>query len=342
MLNKLEFHRYPSIENSYRTKTLNYIRGLGYDKVEWVVLNKIHGSNFAVSTDGIDLRCAKRSSFLKDEDNFNRYQDIIADKKDLLLTAFEYMKLRDDDVDIVTFCAELAGGNYPHPDVKKPPHSVKIQKGVFYAPHNFMYLFDLMINGYFIGYDLMEKIAITIGLLYAKPLFRGTLDECLEYPNEFQDPLHLEFGLPTLEGIDNVSEGVVIKPVDPLFFGNGSRVILKNKNEKFAEKNSAKKAPKTKHKWTVRGAELFSLLPIYVTENRLRNVLSHGLDIGQKDFGLLMKEMNTDVWDDYKKDYGDAFDCLEAQEQKYIKKSLNKYTANLIKPNFMNIIDKEY
>ena len=67
-----------------------------------------------------------------------------------------------------------------------------------------------------------------------------------------------------------------------------------------------------------------------------------GLDIGQKDFGVLMKEMNIDVWDDYLKDCSDEYECLELNEQKMIKKSLGSQVAGLIRPYFQDIVDKEF
>jgi uncharacterized protein YlzI (FlbEa/FlbD family) len=62
------------------------------------------------------------------------------------------------------------------------------------------------------------------------------------------------FALPELN--DNHAEGVVIKPNVSAWFHSGSRVILKNKTERFTEKVTAK-APKDK---TVRGHSHFFLI----------------------------------------------------------------------------------
>jgi Rnl2 family RNA ligase len=150
------------------------------------------------------------------------------------------------------------------------------------------------------------------------------------------------FGLPSLE--DNVCEGVVLKPVDPCFFGNGSRCILKNKNEKFTEKQKVKKTKKQDLKLSEEAKRLYEEACTYVTENRLRNVVSHGLDLSdeKKAFGIIMKEMNKDVFDDFLKDHGDDFKKLEPSEQKKISKSLNKNVANLVRPHFRNILDGEF
>jgi len=314
-----------------------------------MVLLKVHGANFSVWTDGKTVKTARRTSFLKDAENFGSWQTVIGALKDKFIAAFEWLVMENLVEKEVVFWGELAGGEYPHPNVKKSLHAKKVQKGVFYAPSNFFYMFDITCDGKFISHDILSLVGDFFDIMYAKPLKRGTFAELLDYPNEFEDPLYLEFGLPVLttemlKGNKNTCEGIILKPVEPAFFGNGARVILKNKNDKFKENNGEKKnrVPKEKYVWSGQGAKLFTLLSTYVSENRLRNVLSHGLDVGQKDFGKLMKELNVDVWGDYIIDNGDEFECLEIIEQKMIKSSINKLSANLIRPNFQNIIDKEF
>ena len=72
--------------------------------------------------------------------------------------------------------------------------------------------------------------------IYAKTLFKGSLSDCLAYPNAFKTTIPGEYNLPELDG--NTCEGVVIRPAQPHFLRNGSRVIIKNKNEKWAENNN--------------------------------------------------------------------------------------------------------
>jgi len=344
-----EFHKYPSIDNTYRSKTINYILRHPCSKEEWVALLKVHGANFSVWTNGKTVKTARRKAFLDSDENFGSWQTVVGALKDSFIAAFEWMLMENLVEKEVVFWGELAGGDYPHPNVRKYAHAKKVQKGVFYAPWNFFYMFDISCDGKFLSYDVMTLIGDFFNITYAKPLKRGSFTELLNYPNEFDDPLHLEFGLPTLtsemiKDKKNTCEGIVLKPIKPAYFGNGNRVILKNKNDKFHENNGEKKnkVPKEKHKWSVNGAKLFTLLSTYVSENRLRNVLSHGLDVGQKDFGKLMKELNIDTWDDFMIDNGETFECLDVKEQKMIKSSLNKLTANLIRPNFQNIVDGEF
>jgi Rnl2 family RNA ligase len=338
-----EFHKYPSIDNSYRNKTVQQVQLHGFDKGEWVVLLKVHGANFSLWSDGEKVVPAKRSSFIKNVENFCNCDTVVDELKDNVLNLTNHLKEKYG-CEVVTVYGELAGGDYPHPDVEKHPNAKKVQKGVFYAPFNFFYMFDIVVDGKFINHDEVVDLGHEFGIIVAEPLLRGSFDECLKYPNLFEDPLHFMFGLPSIENVDNVCEGVVLKPVESCFFGNGCRCILKNKNEKFSEKQKVKKTKKQGIKLSDEAKRLYEEACTYVTENRLRNVVSHGLVLSneKKAFGVIMKEMNKDVFDDFLKDCGDDFRKLESSEQKKISKTLNKNVANLVRPHFRNILDGEF
>ena len=118
-----------------------------------------------------------------------------------------------------------------------------IQKGVFYAPDHEFYGFDIYVftndGGYYLSVDHAEGLFESEGFFYAKPLFKGTLDECLAYPNEFQSKIAEWLGYPALE--DNICEGIVIRPVTPHYLRTGSRALIKSKNARFAENKSVKR-----------------------------------------------------------------------------------------------------
>ncbi len=326
----MNFLKYPSIENVYRTKTINKIKDQGFSDGEWVVLNKIHGANFAFYSNGTKIKPSKRTGWMKESDgNFGNYIRVLSKYREQLLDASEYLTGMYGHPN-VTFMGELFGGFYPHPDVKKVPHSVRIQKGVFYCPHNDFYLFDIKVDNRYLPHDVVEYIGKTWILPYAKSLFKGTFDECINFNHDFEDKTYEYFGLPKIEG-DNCSEGVVIKPVISKFFNSGKRIILKSKNEKFLEKTAKKKRqPKKIHEWSVNGAKLYTEISTYITESRLSNVLSHGHVIGQKDFRKLSGLLNKDVFKDFMIDNGDAFKCLDITEQKMIKKGLDKMSSDLV------------
>ena len=110
-------------------------------------------------------------------------------------------------------------------------------------------------------------------------------------------------GLPAID--DNICEGIVIRPVVPMYLRNGSRVLIKSKNERFAEKKSVKKRNKLFAEPIPFSEALQTLIAegeAYVTVNRLINVVSH---IGEvhfpKDFGKVMGLFSKDVLDDFSK-----------------------------------------
>ena len=75
----------------------------------------------------------------------------------------------------------------------------------------------------------------------------------------------------------------------------------------------------------------------YVTEQRLANVVSH---IGEvhvpKDFGKIMGLFSKDVLEDFLKEHGGEYGCLEKSEQKLLNKELNKLATTLVKKVYMS------
>jgi len=162
------------------------------------------------------------------------------------------------------------------------------------------------------------------------------LKDCLEYPNDFESGIYKYFDLPKIE--NNIVEGVVIKPNATVFFGNGERVILKNKNEKWTEKA---KQPKVKVKSDVKLTEdakrSIEVISQYVTENRLKNIISKIGTVTTKDFGKVLSAYIEDIFDDVIKD-GNRPD-FDDSTQKIIRKTISKVASDILRPNFRNIID---
>jgi Rnl2 family RNA ligase len=335
----MSFKKYPSIENTYREKTIKEIKKFGFDLGVWVVTNKVHGANFSFWCDGENVLCAKRNGFLKPDDNFYGFQEIASDYKDRVIKATLDIQSSLNDKVIVVFYGEIFGGSYPHPDVSSKVQGTKVQKGVYYCPMNDFYLFDITFNGRFMTFNAVEKIGKKYGFIYAESLFMGSFEDCLNFDPVFEDPLYKVYGFPKIE--NNMSEGIVLKPVIPAYFPNGSRCILKNKNPSFNEKTRKKK--KVHKEIPVHLKEKIENISMYVTENRLKNVLSHSEKIGQKEFGKLMKFFVCDIIEDYEKDNGSIYNGIEdKKEKKVINKALNKMCSDLIRPNFQNIIDGEF
>jgi len=338
----MNFKKYNEIENSYREKFITNINAMLASREienEFVVLEKVHGANFSFWYDGNELKTAKKSDFVGgDGEDFYNSHLIKAKYSDNVKNLFEHFNRKFGKIDNLVVFGELFGGHYP--DAEKKDKSIKmVQKGIAYCPDLEFYAFDIMVDGNYINADDVEYLCRAFDIFHAKILYRGKLEDCLKYPNEFVTLIPKWLGLPDIEG--NICEGVVIKPIKNAFFKSGSRVIIKNKNDKWSERE--KKAPKEKTV-TILSMEANRLLSEalnFATENRLRNVLSKWEgDITSKDFGRLMQLMNLDALEDFNKDFKEDFDKLPKDEQKYINKALGGKNSDIIRKNFLNIIDK--
>jgi Rnl2 family RNA ligase len=167
-------------------------------------------------------------------------------------------------------------------------------------------------------------------------LARGTFEELIDYPTVFEDTIYKLYNLPKIE--DNFAEGWVLKPIIPNFMGCGSRVILKGKNPKLQERGH-KKQSKPSIELSLEANSLKDELFSFITENRLRNVLSHGHVITQKQFGKLLGLLAKDALDDFYKDFKEPFEGLSKVEQHFIKRQMNKKCSEIIRPHFLDIID---
>lgn len=329
----MEFKKYTSIENSYRIKFLEYVKEKGYDKETYTVTEKIHGANFSIWYNGEHFRFAKRSKFLGNESDFYSYKTATKELIDKIKEVYNKSPICKGQ--ILTLYGELFGGTYPHPDVERCDVK-QVQKGVYYSPTVGFYCFDVAIDGRVQPIDALQ-ILKEHDILTAEILYEGSLDECLQYSNEFQTTIPEKLGLPAIE--NNICEGVVIKSACPLYLGNGSRVILKNKNEKWTEKTKKEKKARVEVKLNANEQRIFDNFAELINENRLRNVISHIGTISQKDFGKLMGAYSKDVHDDFMKDYEADYDNMEKPVREKIKKSVNRSCADLIRKHFLNIID---
>ena len=242
----IEFKKYSSIENSFNCEFMEQVVAEMPQDLEYVVQEKVHGANTSFLCDGEDVRFAKRTSMLADGEQFYDYPELLSRYMDRVLKLFADIKAKYPEVIHISVFGEMFGGLYPHDGIRAAHKVALIQKGVCYTPEHEFYGFDIYLftedGGRFLPVDEMNELFETEGFFYAKTLFRGTLAECLKHPNAFQSKIAEWLGLPAIE--DNICEGIVIRPVTPMYLRNGSRVLIKSKNERFAERKSVKKRNK--------------------------------------------------------------------------------------------------
>lgn len=312
----------------------------GYANEIFVVQEKIHGANFSFWLTENDFRTAKRTGFIKENEKFYNSDIIVIDLQERLRILFELLQDTHKAEEVVVY-GELYGGNYPHDNV--PVVNVKsVQKGVYYTPEQEFIGFDITVNGLYLNVSKVNSLFDRFGIPFSETLFMGSLEDCLKHSNEFQSTIPALKGLPEIK--NNICEGVVIRPLKPLFLWSKERLIIKNKNEKFSEKTGANGERKTKEVKSLSPGAQQALDKVgeYITDNRLRNVVSKVGEVTNKDFGKIMGLFTQDVIEDYLKDEKEFFNTLEKSDRKLVTKKVGQAAALLLRQNFMNVIDGEF
>ena len=336
-MSESQFYKYPSIENTYREEWMDKVKIKGFGNIPYCVTEKIHGSNTQIDYNWQthEFEYCKRTCTIEEGESCYNVQKCFDNIRELVVDLTSYLEpTLNGELESVKVYGEVFGGSYPHPDVTKDSHASRVQKGVFYSPHNEWKAFD-------IAYTLVgdEKIHFLCGEdfylacnavgIETVPLLKVTnnLQEALEYPNNGESVVYSHYKLPKLE--NNIMEGVVIKPWKEDAWIGQSRVIFKNKNEVFAEKSHEKRTniqievpPLVK--------QAMEEISAYITENRVNNVISHLGEVSEKDIGRIIGMTAKDALEDYKKEFG-TLNLIEKQEEKMVTKFLQSEVAKLVR-----------
>jgi Rnl2 family RNA ligase len=250
---------------------------------EWIVTEKIHGANFCLVTDGVEIRAAKRKAFLDTDEDFFGHRALLERSADAVRQIFALARARDPRIVRAQIHGELFGGGYPHPDVPADPAAQPVQTGCFYSPTIQLCAFDLRLfragvaEGEYADHDEASALFAEAGLFHARALFRGSYEDAIAFPIGFESHVPALLGLPPIA--DNKAEGVVIKPVRPVVVprrAGSIRPVIKRKIPEFSEDARFHQA----EKWAapvVTGGALEQLLwEVYplVTEARLDSAVS--------------------------------------------------------------------
>jgi Rnl2 family RNA ligase len=330
----MEFRKYSSIENSYREKEIKKIYDAGFASkdIKWVATEKVHGTNFSFICNGQNVICAKRTSVLNGEELDRFYDaDIMLEKyKDNVLNLFEELTQRGyPNLKRIQIYGEHFGGIF---NSEKAKGYTTIQKGIEYIPFTDFIVFDIYVvdneKENFLNWNFLKKVAEKTGFNVVPELFIGTFEECINYPNFFPSKIPEMYGLESKE--DNIAEGIVLKPIEPLFFKTGERVILKSKNEKFKEKGRIKKHKENKQlteeeqKWVDEITKYFEI-------PRIESVLSKGdAKLDWKQFGKLNGLFFKDALEDFIKDNPQYLE-LDKGVKKVIQKEAQKVSSDFIR-----------
>lgn len=316
----MDFRKYSSLENGYRQAFVNKAHMLGVH--DWVALEKVHGANFQFATDGQMFTVGKRTQNIG-QNAFGDYDfygcnDIVWGYKPKVFWLVDLHLIKPEDHIIVY--GELFGNG--------------IQKEVKYGDKDFI-AFDIFHNDSWMDWEVVVAACNSAGIPHTPEIGRGTLEQLLDISPSFRSLL-----TPVDHVGDNFSEGFVIKQLkNEQLLPNGSRAAIKVKNDKFKEnKGTAKKAKQAPAKLTEEQEQLHLSMSTYLTENRLRNVLSKIGEVTQRDFGKIQGLFVADAKGEYERDELDE-NPVDKDAWNAIKKSYMNLGAEIVRKNFLNIID---
>ena len=338
------FHKYPSIENSYNKEFVESIKSHGFDVEKYCVTEKIHGTNTQIAyyPDEDKFVYGTRERELPHNEKCYNAQEIFDDLQVSVRVVHEIMSDSGSypNLTSVILFGELYGGAYPHADVEKDKHAIKVQKGVYYSPHNQWRAFDIAYTvstddylHFVVGHDFFD--ICEAAYIDTVPLLAITdsLDEALQWKNDCESVVPTLNDLPKIEA--NIMEGVVIKPwKNDRWFGH-HRVILKNKNDKFKERWREKKIDIQEEVPEIVKQAMTEIVE-YINENRVNNVISHLGQVSVNDIGRIIALATADALENYKKDYG-TLNLMEKKEEKLVTRFLGKEMAKTVRKVIMEL-----
>lgn len=304
----MEFKKFNSLENTYRQNLIDKVQYEDKDTGQWIVTEKIHGANFSFWCDGVQVLTASRTQFV--DGTFFSCQAVINKYSQKVLDLYHKNRIGDN----LIIYGELFGGN--------------IQKEVYYGEKDFV-AFDLVWDGVAVNKLKAQVNCLDVGIPFAPVLKVGTFLECISVPNTFRSTLTPK----RYEG-ENTSEGVVIEPVEPAYFNNGSRIYFKNKTEGFSEKKRLPKEIKI-FELSDQESQLINDLLQYNTATRVLNVISKIGEISNKDFGKVLGLTTQDLLEDYTKDTDKDPKVIAESDWKSFLKLLQAEVGKTVREEFL-------
>lgn len=295
-------------------------------KTKWVVMEKVHGSNFAIYFNKGDISFSKRNSLLKEGEWFYNYHII---KNNLISNTKKLAKLLNIDNFIIY--GELFGGYYPDDIINWsgplgnringkgvsiiPFEERAIQEGIYYSPNIEYMVFDVVISNQFMNYVEMINILKKTDFVYAKPLLIESYEKVMKYNINFDSIIPEQLGLNTLPNNTNSAEGIVIKPIENIYVMNKNkervRCIIKIKNKKFLEVYDDFNMEEAKKSYKF----IFHLL---VNQNRFQSVISKIGKVSDENKELVIEKLYQDTFYDFYINYNFVYNDFEKVEN-YVK-----------------------
>jgi len=288
-----EFNKYQSIP------TNNSLGRFG-------VFEKIHGANLSIAIDGDSKAVYNRTGLLVPGSNFFNWEEVLAVNMVSYLKLFQRINLhyttitenqpKNMPVNSIQIYGELFGGAYPG---IKEKGQMKVNKGINYCSTNQFLPFDVKVfvdgGSFMLDQILFQGFAEQIELLISKPLFIGTMRECLLFDAMINSTIPKIYDMPELD--TNICEGVVIKPWSASNFNKG--LMIKVINPTF---KGAKMKPKRERTPEIIPEHIIKLIDTfdqYITPFALDKLLSkHLIDRTGQNIPKISKMFVEELYDD--------------------------------------------
>jgi Rnl2 family RNA ligase len=255
----------------------------------FTITEKIHGTNIQLIFTPDGMTIASRNRVLPANVDHMGVRAVVDGMRKVLSPLAEHSVIAEETV---TLYGELFGPG--------------IMKGVNYGEEKRLLFFDIAFNGVFA----------------ADSVLRSQLDctvPVLAVVSGLEDALNFASLIPSRLGpdvADNYVEGVVIKPHNNYVTNQGSRFVIKKKNDEFKEVAAM---PKLKPPPPDEIVKLHNEFMLYVNDNRLQSVFSKEGEIEEpQQFGHYIRLVISDAKEEFEKDFGDSLAACSKKELRMV------------------------
>lgn len=336
------FNQYTHMDNDYKILKYGLVQEILSDKsLEFVTMEKIHGTNFSFVSDGNIVNCCRRSDILKPDENFYSHQTIFTRYNSNIIELFEktskLIKTKyNKEIIQIQLYGELYGGSYPGLDTKSG--SKIVQKGIYYSNSNEFAAFDLKYwttlddkeKPQYLDWDDFVPLLNDTSIPVVPVILQGSWTSVSNLDPKFESIVYLTHNLPKIQS--NYAEGYVIKPIKEITFGiDSDRLIWKFKNPNFSEisKGDGGKSNKNNNQQV---NPLVSRLETYICETRYDNVRAKVVEDTPVD--KVVELFYNDVWVDFTDDLVLDAICLNDVDKKELEKKLNGFANKFVRTRY--------
>lgn len=200
---------------------------------DWIVTEKIDGTNIRVCMDADGTMAYKGRT-----DNAQIHQQLFMHlantftREKMMSAFFKPETPEGDDTPLTEQVGDaiVKAGILPSVVLYGEGYGAGIQKGGGYRPDKSFILFDVLVDGkWWLKRADVENVAENLGIPIVQELGIMQIEEIVEMVRDgFDSPQAL------LDSGQKIpAEGIVAQPLEPLFFNDGKRVIIKLKTKDF-------------------------------------------------------------------------------------------------------------